>query len=88
MGAEYAGGRGCRAGGVLLRICAPGGELLLGWNDISPRNRVVPEDIPALRRFEAGHFGDSANRRGWKMDAANRHVFDFYRRPIALTISK
>ena len=59
-----------------------GGELLVGWNDISPRNKVAPVDIPALRRFEARPFG-SAQRTRWKVEAANRHVFDFYRRPMA-----
>ena len=58
----------------------PGGELLIGWNDVAPRNRVAPEDISALKQFEARPFG-STRRTRWKVDAANRHVFDFYRRP-------
>ena len=60
----------------------PGGELLVGWNDIPPRNRVAPDDIPALRRFEARPLGPLQQTR-WRVNAANRHVFDFYRRPIA-----
>ena len=60
----------------------PGGELLVGWNDISPRNRVAPEDIPALRQFETRPFG-SAQLTRWKVAAANHHVFDFYRRPMS-----
>ena len=59
-----------------------GGELLLGWNDIAPRNRVVPEDIPAMTRFRAGEFGPASVAR-WKIEAPNRHVFDFYRKPAA-----
>lgn len=59
-----------------------GGELVLGWNDVAPRNRVVPEDIPALRRFEASEFGPTRVTR-WKVQAPNRHVFDFYRKPVA-----
>ncbi len=31
----------------------PGGHLLLGWNNVVPRNRVVPHDIPAVRRFRS-----------------------------------
>ena len=58
-----------------------GGELMLGWNDIAPRNRVVPEDIPALSCFEKRPFG-SAQLTRWKVDAVNRHVFDFYRKPL------
>ncbi len=69
------------------RICGAGGELLLGWNDIAPRNRVAPDDIPALRRFEARPFG-SAQQTRWKVDAANRHVFDFYRKPLLVTSSQ
>jgi len=58
----------------------PGGELLVGWNDISPRNRVAPDDIPALTRFEARAFASGQQTR-LRVEAANRHVFDFYRRP-------
>ncbi|MGZ9075271.1 MAG: class I SAM-dependent methyltransferase [Burkholderiaceae bacterium] len=57
-----------------------GGELMLGWNNIAPRNRVLPEDIPALRRFDRAKFGSRQTAR-WAIDAANRHVFDFYRKP-------
>ena len=59
-----------------------GGDLLLGWNNIAPRNRVMPEDIPALRRFEAVVFGPSRTTR-LEINAQNRHVFDFYRKPLS-----
>ena len=58
-----------------------GGDLLLGWNNIAPRNRVFPEDIPALRRFDATPLGPGRVAR-WTIDAPNRHVFDFYRKPL------
>ena len=61
----------------------PGGELLLGWNDIAPRNRVVPESIPAVRRFDVSEFGPSRVGR-WSVEAPNRHVFDFYRKPTGV----
>ena len=57
-----------------------GGHLLLGWNNIAPRNRVLPEDIPAFRRFEREDFGPARTGR-LEINAANRHVFDFYRKP-------
>lgn len=58
-----------------------GGELMLGWNNIMPRNRVLPDDITALRRFDRVQFGPSQTAR-WIIDAANRHVFDFYQKPV------
>lgn len=58
-----------------------GGDLLLGWNDIAPRNRVLPGDIAALRRFDRVMFEPAQTMR-WIVDAANRHVFDFYRKPL------
>lgn len=57
-----------------------GGDLLLGWNNILPRNRVVPEDIPAVKRFHRVVFGPARTAR-LQIDAPNRHVFDFYRKP-------
>ena len=58
----------------------PGGHLLLGWNNVVPRNRVVPHDIPAVRRFDPCDFGSARSAR-WEISGANRHVFDFYRKP-------
>ena len=58
-----------------------GGDLLLGWNDIAPRNRVVPASVPALRRFDSGRFGPSQIAH-WVIDAPNHHVFDFYRKAL------
>ncbi|MEO8188380.1 MAG: methyltransferase domain-containing protein [Burkholderiaceae bacterium] len=61
-----------------------GGHLLLGWNNIAPRNRVVPEDIPALRSFDRGDFG-AGRRDRVEIKASNRHVFDFYRKRLLVT---
>ena len=63
-----------------------GGELLLGWNNIAPRNHVLPEHIPALRRFDAAHFGASQTAH-WELPVRNRHVFDFYQKPLGRTES-
>jgi SAM-dependent methyltransferase len=59
----------------------PGGDLLLGWNNVAPRNRTLPDDIAALRRFDVALFGGSQSSR-WEIDVPNRHVFDFYRKPL------
>ena len=59
----------------------PGGDLLLGWNDVAPRNRVLPQDIPAVQRLDASRFG-SRHADRWAIDAPNRHVFNFYRKPL------
>lgn len=67
--------------GACLAHLRPGGDLLLGWNNVAPRNRLLPEDIAALRRFDAALFGDSQISR-WEIDVPNRHVFDFYRKPL------
>ncbi len=61
------------------RALRPGGYLLLGWNDVFPRNRVKPEEIPALARFEHTPFATFSAR--VRVRASGRHVFDFYRKP-------
>jgi len=56
----------------------PGGRLLLGWNDVAPRNRVRPEHIAALAAFtpaSLARLGARVRAPGW-----HRHVFDFYRK--------
>jgi hypothetical protein len=55
------------------------GELVLGWNDVAPRNRVTPSDLPALARFEPQVFAPLHTAR-LRMSVPHRHVFDFYRR--------
>ena len=56
-----------------------GGELVLGWNDVAPRNRVVPGDVRALERFEP-HVFDPLQTAQLRVPVAHRHVFNFYRR--------
>jgi hypothetical protein len=79
LGPKCAGGR--RHSVVCPTHLRAGGDLLLGWNDIAPRNRVLPEEIPALRRFDAALFGPSQISR-WAINAPNRHVFNFYRKAV------
>jgi SAM-dependent methyltransferase len=60
-------------------LCA-GGHLVLGWNDVAPRNAVRPDTVQALGRFAPcvlhGVGGPVV-----RIDAPNRHVFEFYRKP-------
>ena len=56
-----------------------GGELVLGWNDVAPRNRVVPADVSALEPFEPQLF-DPLQTAQLRVSVAHRHVFNFYQK--------
>lgn len=60
----------------------PGGELIVGWNDVQPRNAVRPDSLQALRRFERGTLGAGGSPQV-RIDGSHRHVFEFYRNPVA-----
>lgn len=55
------------------------GELVIGWNDVAPRNRVVPSDVAALRRFESVSF-EPLQTAQFEVAVPHRHVFNFYRK--------
>jgi SAM-dependent methyltransferase len=58
----------------------PGGELILGWNDVAPRNRVDPVTLRSLACFERARIpGLDATQ--LRIDAPHRHVFEGYRKP-------
>jgi hypothetical protein len=59
-----------------------GGELIVGWNDVAPRNRVRPESLAALARFEQLPLPGRASRE-LRIAGAHRHVFVRYRRGTA-----
>jgi hypothetical protein len=59
-----------------------GGMLLVGWNDVFPRNRIKPDDVRALSRFDRAYFGSFGTR--LRVPVAHGHVFDFYRKPAEL----
>lgn len=61
------------------RYLREGGELVVGWNDVPPRNRVPPDEVLALQRFERFVFAPLQAAR-LRIDAPQRHVFDFYRK--------
>jgi SAM-dependent methyltransferase len=56
-----------------------GGELVIGWNDVPGRNRVRPETIAALRRFER-QVCPAIGAVRMIVAGPHRHVFDFYRK--------
>lgn len=60
----------------------PGGDLVLGWNDVRPHNAVTPGAIASLRRFEAVAWPDVGGPQ-LRADGPRRHVFEFYRRPAS-----
>ena len=55
------------------------GELVIGWNDVAPRNRVRPDAVRALARFEH-HCPRGLHRWRVSVPGRHRHVFDFYRK--------
>lgn len=58
----------------------PGGELVVGWNDV-PQHRPFPlESIQALGRFVPECFPPLGVQR-YVTATANRHTYDFYRVP-------
>jgi SAM-dependent methyltransferase len=59
------------------RALVPNGLLVLGWNDVAPRNRVRPSDIAALRRFGAARYAGLPPRA--IVPGVERHVYEFYR---------
>lgn len=75
-----------RAFAACFACMRAGGELLLGWNDVAPRNRTHPDEIPALQRFERSVFVPAQTAR-WRVDGPNRHVFDFYKTPLEQSLS-
>ena len=56
----------------------PGGLLILGWNDVLPRNRITPATLAALAQFSPE--GLKAFPARMPVPGPERHVFEFYRR--------
>jgi hypothetical protein len=63
-------------------VLREGGELVLGWNDVWPRNRVRPSTLPALGRFERALL-PGLDVPVLRVDGPHRHVFECYRKPAA-----
>lgn len=58
----------------------PGGELVVGWNDVWPRNRVRPEGLQAVDAFEAVRVPGHDETR-LRVPGFRRHIFEAYRKP-------
>ncbi len=56
-----------------------GGELVVGWNDVRPRNRVVPDAVAALKRFRRVTFAPLGASR-YRTPTDNAHTYDFFAR--------
>lgn len=56
-----------------------GGELIVGWNDVAPHNRIRPESLASLRRFELVPLAGRSARE-LRIAGANRHVYLRYLR--------
>jgi SAM-dependent methyltransferase len=61
-------------------VLRDGGELVVGWNDVWPRNRVLPASLRALARFERAAL-PGFDAPVLRIDAPHRHVFECYRKP-------
>ncbi|MGZ9029943.1 MAG: methyltransferase [Burkholderiaceae bacterium] len=58
----------------------PGGQLILGWNDIRPHNAVRPDGLESLGCFERAP-ASSGRPSQVRIGVPHRHVFEFYRKP-------
>jgi SAM-dependent methyltransferase len=63
-----------------------GGELVIGWNDVRPRNGIRPDTLQALARFELSGLPEIGGPR-IQVEGPRRHVFEFYRKPGPLVDS-
>lgn len=71
-----------RAFAAVYSCLRPGGELLVGWNDMPERKPFPLEQAAAIRSFEPFVFPPLATHR-FETGSRFRHVFDFYRKPTA-----
>ena len=60
---------------------APGGVMVLGWNDVPLHRPFHPQETRALGRFERYAF--EPLHTSHYVCAGESHVYDFYRKPVA-----
>jgi SAM-dependent methyltransferase len=59
---------------------APGGHLLIGWNDIPPHRASVPlTEVASLAKFDRFRFPSLGSWR-YLTDTPYRHIYEFYQR--------
>lgn len=68
--------RAVRGFQIVLR---PGGELVVGWNDVALRRPFPFAELRALDGFEAFVFAP-LGRAVWQQPGGTRHRFEFFRR--------
>ena len=64
------------------RVLRPGGELLIGWNDVPGHRPFDLHRVPALAKFEPLRF-EPLGVQSVTLPTDNRHCFEFYRKPLA-----
>lgn len=62
-------------------VLRPGGELVVGWNDVPRRRPFDWHALPALQRFSPLPFGPLGGVSSIDLPTDNRHRFEFYRKP-------
>ncbi len=63
-------------------VLNPGGHLVVGYNDRPPHNPFRPEELPAIRRFQAASF-PALGTNEYRVDHELCHVYRFYRKTDA-----
>jgi SAM-dependent methyltransferase len=69
-----------RAFAACFDALRPGGELVIGWNDVAPHRPLDLATLASLARFEPLCFAPLAVTR-YLANPGNGHVYDFYVKP-------
>lgn len=69
-----------RSFAATVACLAPGGFLLLGWNDIPRKRPFTPEDCRSLMALERWSFPPLGASR-FLVAGRGRHTYDFFRKP-------
>ena len=65
----------------------PGGMLVFGWNDVA-RHKPFPviEECQNLQQFQPVVFSPLATHQYLVAESSNRHIFNFYQKPLPVTV--
>lgn len=70
-----------RALRALQQVMRPGGELLIGWNDVPGRRPFALSGLPQQQGFEACSFAPLGTDT-LALDTDNRHRYAFFQKPL------